>query len=277
MNIKMSAFADEASRSIDGQIEAMKRNGIELLEIRFVGEKNIKDVTNIEAKEIKNRLADHGMRVWSIGSPTGKIKMEDDFEPHLDSFKHQLELAQIMGADRYRLFSFYNTDNSEGCFQAVCERMNRMVEAAKGSGIQLCHENEKGIFGDIAIRCKKLLDAIPSLRAIFDPANFLQCGQNTLEAWEMLAPYVDYLHIKDCNAEGKVVPPGMGLGELPTILKKFSDQGGGVATLEPHLTAFIGLDQLENGERTKSAFHYATSDDAFDAAASALRKMITEG
>ena len=79
MNIKMSAFADEASRSIDGQIEAMKRNGIELLEIRFVGEKNIKDVTNSEAKEIKKRLADHGMRVWSIGSPIGKIKMEDDF------------------------------------------------------------------------------------------------------------------------------------------------------------------------------------------------------
>lgn len=277
MNIKMAAFADEASRSIDGQIAAMKRNGIEFLEIRFVGENNIKNVSKEEAKEIYHKLVDNGMKVWSIGSPSGKIKIDEEFEPHLDSFKHQLELAHILGADHYRLFSFYNTDDSEGCFQKVCDRLNRFVDAAKGSGVLLCHENEKGIYGDIAIRCKKIHDAIPEMKGIFDPANFLQCGQNTLEAWEMLAPFIEYLHIKDCNGDGKVVPPGSGLGNLPLILRKFADQGGKVATLEPHLTDFIGLDQLENGEKTESAFCFASADEAFDAAALALRKMILEG
>ena len=63
MNIKMAAFADEASRSIDGQIAAMKRNGIEFLEIRFVGENNIKNVSKEEAKEIYHKLVDNGMKV----------------------------------------------------------------------------------------------------------------------------------------------------------------------------------------------------------------------
>lgn len=277
LNLNVAAFADEASKSLEGQIAAMKRNGISLLEIRFVDADNISVISNARAREIRNALDDAGMKVWSIGSPTGKIKIEDDFEPHLEQFRHQLELADILGADHYRLFSFYGAEFNEAGLAQVLERMNRFAEAAKGTGIVLCHENEKGIYGDIADRCVEIHRALPTVKAVFDPANFLQCGEVVLEAWEKLAPYVEYLHIKDCNAEGKVVPPGTGLGNLPTLLKKYSENGGKVVTLEPHLTKFIGLDKLENGEKTESAFSFATADDAFDAAAAALNKMITEG
>lgn len=277
LNLKVAAFADEASKALDGQIAAMKRNGISLLEIRFVDAENISVITAEKAREIRRALDDHGLSVWSIGSPTGKIKISDDFAPHFDSFRHQLELADILGAKHYRLFSFYETDESASCFDRVCERLERFVDASRGSDMVLCHENEKGIYGDIASRCVKLHQAIPALKAVFDPANFLQCGEVILPAWEKLAPYVEYLHIKDCNAEGKVVPPGSGLGNLPELLKRYAAQGGSVCTLEPHLTKFIGLDKLENGEKTESAFSFANSDEAFDAAASALNKMIMEG
>lgn len=274
MSLKIAAFADEAARPIEGQIAAMARNGISLLEIRFVGKNNISDLTPGDAREIRAALDGAGLGVWSIGSPTGKISLKDPFEPHFDSFRRQLDLAHILGADHYRLFSFYDADDT--ALDAVCERLERLLDAAKGSGVLLCHENEKKIYGDTAERCKKLLTALPALRAIFDPANFLQCGEDTLAAWEMLAPYVEYLHIKDCNADGKVVPPGAGKGNLREILKRYAAQGGEVVTLEPHLTAFIGLEQLENGERTESAYSFANGDEAFDAAAGALKKMIEE-
>ena len=51
------------------------------------------------------------------------------------------------------------------------------IELAKGSGIVLCHENEKGIYGDIASRCAEIHRELPALKAVFDPANFIQCGQ----------------------------------------------------------------------------------------------------
>lgn len=277
LDLKMAAFADEASRELEGQIAAMERNGISMLEIRFVGEDNISAVSVDKAKEIRKALDAHGLSVWSIGSPTGKVALNKDFGPHLDKFRHQLELAEILGAHHYRLFSFYETDESAACFDLVCERLNRFVEAAQGTGVVLCHENEKGIYGDTAAKCAKIHQAIPALKAIFDPANYLQCGEVILPAWELIAPYVEYLHIKDCNAEGKVVPPGTGLGNLPALLKKYADQGGKVVTLEPHLTKFIGLDQLENGEKTEAGISFANSDEAFDAAAAALRKMIVEG
>ena len=41
--IKLCAFADEASPILDEQIEAMQANGISLLEIRGVDDKNISD------------------------------------------------------------------------------------------------------------------------------------------------------------------------------------------------------------------------------------------
>lgn len=277
LNLKMAAFADEASAVVTGQMAAMKRNGISLLEIRQVGDKNIAVLSREEAVEIRKMMDDQELGVWSIGSPTGKINLTDEFAPHLDQFRHQLELAEILGAQHFRLFSFYGADDSEACFDLVCERMQSFLDAAKCSDMIVCHENEKGIYGDTAERCLKLYRALPELKGIFDPANFLQCGEDTLKAWEVLSPYVEYMHIKDCNTEGKVVLPGTGRGNLPVLLKKYAEQGGSVVTLEPHLKAFVGLDKLENGEKTESAVFYKNNDESFDAAAAALRKMIMEG
>lgn len=278
LNLKVAAFADEASREVDGQIAAMKRNDISMLEIRFVEQNSISEISLEKAKEIRKSLDENGLSVWSIGSPTGKISLQKDFGPHLDQFRHQLDLADILGAKHYRLFSFYDTDDSDACFDLICERMQQFVDVAKGRDIVLCHENEKGIYGDTAAKCLKIHKALPTVKAIFDPANYLQCGEVVLSAWELIAPYVEYLHIKDCNAEGKVVPAGAGLGNLPTLLKLYAAQGGQVVTLEPHLSiATLGLDKLEKGEKTQSEFTFANSNEAFDCAAAALRKMIMEG
>ena len=48
--VKLCAFADEASKSLDGQIEALKRNGIYAIELRGVDGTNIADLTDEQAK-----------------------------------------------------------------------------------------------------------------------------------------------------------------------------------------------------------------------------------
>ena len=54
--IRLSAFADEAGKELSAQIAALKRNGIQHLEIRGVNKKNVKDLTVAEAKEIAKAL-----------------------------------------------------------------------------------------------------------------------------------------------------------------------------------------------------------------------------
>ena len=267
MSFRLAAFADEAANDLAGQIAAMQENNVDLLEIRGVDGQNIDMLSNEKAREIRRRLDDAGLAVWSLGSPFGKIGIGDDFAPHLDSFRHSLELADILGAKHIRLFSFYGTSD----IGPVLERLNAFTEAAKGTGIVLCHENEKGIYGDKAAKCLTIHKALPELKAIFDPANFIQCGQDTREAWELLSPYVEYMHIKDALPDGSVVPAGKGAGELPWLLSQYK---GEVLTVEPHLSVFEGLFKLEAEQKTKMRFTYPDSRTAFSAAVNALKDII---
>lgn len=273
-NVKLCAFADEAGAAIDHQIEALKRNSIPFLEIRNVDGTNIAKITMEKAKEVKSKLDANGLAVWSLGSPYGKIKITDDFAPHFDEFKYGIELAHELGAKCIRLFSFYEASDP-ATRDTVMERLSAFIEAAKGSGVVLCHENEKGIYGDIATRCLDIHKTLPELKCVFDPANFIQSGQNTKEAWELLHNYVYYMHIKDSLANGKVVPAGKGDGNLPFLVSEYSKQGGGIMTLEPHLKVFDGLAALEADEKTDiDDYNYPDNDVAFDVATNAIKEII---
>ena len=273
MDFKLAAFADEAGSGITEQIKAMSENDIQYLEIRGVNGENIADFTNEKAREIRSLLEESGISVWSLGSPYGKHGIEENFEPLLDAFKRGLELADILGAKHIRLFSFYVPQGDAAKYkEEVMSRLNKYCLAAKGSGIILCHENEKDIYGDIASRCEEIHKEFPDIKAVFDPANFIQCGQDTKAAWELLSPYVEYMHIKDALWDGTVVPAGKGEGNIPFLLSQYK---GEILTVEPHLEVFDGFEKLESGERTsKNKYSYASTREAFDAAVNSLKGLI---
>lgn len=272
MKFKLAAFADEADSKLDNQISAMAKNGIEYLEIRGVDGESISDISFEKAHEIRKKLEASGLAVWSIGSPFGKIGINDDFIPHLENFKRNLEIAEILGTKNMRIFSFYvPQENAENYSEEVFSRLEKFQIAARDSGVLLCHENEKGIYGDIAPRCEEIHKNFPEIKAIFDPANFIQCGQDTMAAWSILAPYVEYMHIKDALADGSVVPAGKGIGNIPYILENYR---GKILTVEPHLTVFSGFEKLEQSNELRSKYCYSSSVEAFEAAVSALKKLI---
>lgn len=275
---QIAAFADEADKMLKGQIEAMKKNGIHLLEARGIDGVNISDLSLEKAREVRAMLDDADIQVWSIGSPIGKVDVNNDFNVHLDKFMHTLDVARILGAKRLRMFSFYHegTPVNDTLLKRVLVRLNMLLEKSAGSGVVLCHENEKGIYGDTAARCLEIHRQLPQMKAVFDPANFIQCGQNVLEAWEMLHPYVEYLHIKDVKADGTLVPAGMGMGNVPELIRRYGAQGGSVMTLEPHLAVFDGLKELEQDDASMQGMVYASNTEAFDAAANALQQLIKE-
>ncbi len=141
----------------------------------------------------------------------------------------------------------------------------------------LCHENEKGIYGDMADRCRELLSTFPELEGVFDPANFIQCGQDTVEAWKLLRDRIKYLHIKDALPDGKGVPAGKGVGYVRSILDDFRSRGGRDVTIEPHLSVFDGLNEGSGAGRNRTQvdeFCYQSSDAAFDTACSALKALL---
>jgi len=273
------AFADEASPRLDEQIAAVVRNGMDGIELRNVDGESVSDIPLDKARLVRRKLDDAGLVTWSIGSPIGKIDLVGgDFTGHLDKLRHTVDIARVLGAGNIRMFSFYLPVGEDPARyrDAVMERLNTMARACEGSGVTLCHENEKGIYGDVAARCLDIHESVPALAGIFDPANFIQCGQDTAEAWELLKSHIKYMHIKDALADGTVVPAGRGIGHVKRIVRDYLEAGGKVLTLEPHLRVFSGMEALERrGEaRPMDPYAYDSGDAAFDAAAAALRELL---
>ena len=248
----LSAFADEAGGGILDQIDALKANGLTHIEPRGLDEGNISNFTADQAKALKKVLDDHGIGVSSIGSHFGKINIKDDFTAHFESFKQCVENANILGTPNIRMFSFYVPEGQADRYaDEVMRRLDRLAEYAAKQDVVLLHENEKAIYGDMAVRCKAILERFygPHFQAVFDFANFVQCGQDTLEAYALLRPYIAYIHIKDALFEGgRVTPAGWGQGNVKAILADLKASGyAGYLSLEPHLTDFTGFRSLENG------------------------------
>ena len=272
-----SAFADEISPDLNVQMNELKKYNIRHIEARGINGKNISEHTPSEAKEIKKILDENGFSFSALGSPIGKIKITDNFEPELDRFKRLLELCAIFETRYIRMFSFFMESEKADVYRdEVLERWQKYIKAAKGSNIILLHENEKGIYGDTAIRCLDLLKTLDCdyVKATFDPANFVQCKVNTLEAFDMLKDYIEYMHIKDAVWEnGEVVPAGEGDGHIKEIIPKLRDmKWAGFLSLEPHLANFVGFSDLEEGTEIKKEESDAGK---FKIAYNAINKIIS--
>lgn len=246
-----SGFADEISPELDVQISVLNKLGIGYMEMRGVNGKNVSDYTPEEMKEIKKTLDKGGIKVSSVGSPIGKIGVNDDFDAHMAKLRNTIEIAKILETKYIRMFSFYPEKGQDlaECRDEVMRRIKAMVEVAKENDIILLHENEKDIYGEMAKGCLDVLETIndDNLRAVFDPANFVQCKQETYpEAYNMLKDHVVYMHIKDAIEDGTVVPAGKGLGHVKEIITALHKAGyEGFLSLEPHLGNFVGFSDLE--------------------------------
>lgn len=253
---KFSGFSDEIASDIKTQFEVLGKLGIKYFEPRGVDGKNIADLSDSEAVELKEKMDAAGIKVSSIGSPIGKIDIKDDFAPHFELFKRVVAIAKILDTKYIRMFSFYNnTPWTEELKGEVFARLGEMLSYAKENDVILLHENEKGIYGDNAAHCLEIMEKLycDNFKAVFDPANFVQENQDTKEAFEMLKPYIAYMHIKDAKADGTVVPSGYGEGNVEYILKElFADGYDGFLSLEPHLGSFEGLSDLELDDKMEN-------------------------
>ena len=276
-NFVLSAFSDEAGKSLAEQIAALKRNGIRYMEIRGVDGMNISKIPLATVAEYKKQLDEAGIRVLTIGSPVGKIKLQEDWEAHVADFLHLLGAARILEAKRIRMFSIF-TDTPAEDEDIILARMEELLELAEAAGVTLYHENEKGIYGDNDERVLRLVDEFAGrMEFIFDPANFIQCDVDPKTAYAKLKEAIDYFHVKDALKEsGEVVPAGAGDGAIADILTDFAkDRENVMLTVEPHLKSFDGLKD-HTSMKSEPRHIYKDNNESFDVAVTALKNILKE-
>jgi sugar phosphate isomerase/epimerase len=244
MTFVLSGFADEISADPAGQLAVLAAENISYLEFRSAWSTNVADLSDAHLASFRAALDDAGVRVSAIGSPIGKIGIEDPFPPELDRMRRIAEVAALFGTQLVRVFSFFIPEGRphELYRQQVIDQLGALTRIAAENGLVLAHENEKLIYGDRPERCADLLSSIesPAFRATFDAANFVQCGVRPhTEAYRLIRPYLVYVQIKDAlAATGEVVTAGAGDGEVRETLSALVEDGfDGFLSLEPHLAA----------------------------------------
>jgi 3-dehydroshikimate dehydratase len=243
--ITLSAFADEIGPDPEQQIEVLKGCGVRHIELRSVHKTNVLDLTDQQVKELKSLLNKHGFRISAIGSPIGKIKINEPFGPHLKRFGRAVELCKVFDTPNIRIFSYYLPDGEswEKWRPAVLDRMGQKAQLAQKAGVRLLHENEHRIYGDDPERVRDLMETIlgqvdrRSFAAVYDPANYVFCGYDPWLGWQRTKQWTAHFHIKDWvrgETHGRVA--GEGQSRIPEVMADaVAMDYDGFATLEPHL------------------------------------------
>ncbi len=251
----LSGFVDEISDDFTEQCQVASGLGLRYVEVRSAWGTNILDLDDSQLANVRETLDRYGLKVSSIGSPIGKISIDDEFPPHLERMQHALEVAESLHAPYIRLFSFFIPEGTDPDSRRdeVLSRMSALAEAAVDSDVILVHENEKEIYGDIPRRCLDIVTSVssPKLQLAWDPANFVQVGVRPFsEGYAMLRPHVGYIQIKDALlVDGTVVVAGAGDGEVPETVRALRADGfDGFFSLEPHLGEYTAFGALSGPE-----------------------------
>jgi sugar phosphate isomerase/epimerase len=270
---KLSAFADEVTEDFPAQVEYLAKEGVDYIELRFVNKKNIMDLSKAELNEAKKMILDQGLKVSAIGSPIGKVRLDEPFAEHLDKFKHAVDLAVFFETPFIRMFSYYAPEgkNIDDCREEVMGRMGAKVELLRGVDVTMVHENETNIYGHTAEHCVEMVETInsPKLRLVYDPANFVwgeKITNNVEVCWPLMKPYVVHIHIKDWKLGAKDVGsiPGQGDGQIKELLAELAAMNyDGWMTMEPHL-------------ETGGQFGGSTGPELFTRAIAAVREIAAE-
>lgn len=243
----ISAFADEISPDPKVQIDVLKASGVHHIEFRSILGTNVLALSDLQINEFDALLKANKFALSAIGSPIGKIKIDDPFAPHLEKFQRAIDLAKKLGTRNIRIFSFYPPDNFNGDWAPhrteVLSRLDQLCSIAEKNRVRLVHENEHRIYGDSPDR---VIDLMTHLRASYGPevvgaaydaANFVFCGYDPWEGWLKSREWVVHLHIKDWKtgeAHGSI--PGEGHGRIRESTADAFQRGySGFATMEPHL------------------------------------------
>lgn len=271
----LSAFSDEYTESIVEQCKALSGFRIKYMEIRGVNGKNVSTLTEEEVKETKSVLEDYDIKVSAIGSPLGKIKIDEDIGAHLETAKRVFETANTLGTKNIRMFSFYLSEGKtrEECKGRVFDALSKLVKLSEAYGVTLCHENEALIYGESPEKCLEILEYFGGgMKAVLDMGNFVLDGYDPMQAYRTLSPYIEYFHIKDALYAGAIVPAGKGEAQIKEILDDYKANGkkDTFITLEPHLQTFSGLNALV-GKTFENPYKYDNQRVAFT---DAVEKLI---
>ena len=239
----LSAFGDEIDDDVNEQLRVLNELGIGYLELRSAWGTNVLELSDDQVGHLIELCHSHSIRVSCIGSPIGKSPIDQPIDEVVVDLKRILDIAEMVGTDRVRVFSFY--PESDGLqperVEEAISRLRILTQVASERDIVLLLENEGGLVGDVPERCAAIVKGVdsPHLRYVWDTGNYPQMGfERSVDiGWPLLAEYTECVQVKDARiSDGTITVAGEGDGQVRELLQHLRDVGYvGFLALEPHL------------------------------------------
>jgi sugar phosphate isomerase/epimerase len=250
-------------------------------------------------------LAQAGIRVACVATAT-ELGNEGDASAAQQVIIKAVHIAAEIGCGMVNTyFGWPSVPDDKRSMEIYRRNLEPCLRAAEASGVVLVLENEFDGFGmdpfgaDLTRRPESvaaLMTAVDSryFRLTFDPCNAYFAGLHADEAYDILAPYISYVHLKDgvVISGGTPTPPGwqrfadhgqhyvtcpLGEGQVgwTQLLRKLNrDNYSGFLSLEPHCEPGQLIDAWKQAVgffKTASAAE-CTGPEAEDAAAGSTER-----
>ena len=220
-SVILTGFADEAAnqKTAHQQFSAFAALGLQYYTIRFIdlgqGVKNVMQLTKPEITRLRRLHDEYGLRVSSLGSPIGKVKLLDvddgthnpfiPFPKYLDKqVRRAVGLANTLETKLIRGFSFYHprgTDPADHLSQVV-DQLGQIAEICDRSDLTFGVEVEANLVGQSGQLLAEIHRQVnhPALNLIFDAGNIVTQGCSAEEVFQqyvLMKRGMGWMHIKD--------------------------------------------------------------------------------
>jgi sugar phosphate isomerase/epimerase len=275
--VLLTGLADEGpvSKRAEEQLALTRGLGLQYYSLRFVdvgsGVKNAMQLTDAEVERLRDLHAQFEVRVSSLASPIGKVKLLDvddgttnryvPFDRYLrEDVARAVALAQAFETKLIRGFSFYppKDDDPWPHVPQAAQQLREIAELCAAVDLYFGLEVEANLVGRNGELEAALWQAVdhPNLGLVFDAGNLVCQGygpDGVFEQYQAMKPGLLWMHVKDyrdpargTSAAGRVpghideealvhaVPPDRGDADHRRI---FSDLKEGLPALTKALHA----------------------------------------
>jgi L-ribulose-5-phosphate 3-epimerase len=241
----IAVITDEISQDLTIAAALVKEFGGSALEIRSIWEKSPHEFDADDIARIKRIADDYGLRICGIASPFYKCDLgnAEEEKQHLDILRRCIAVAQALGTNLIRVFSFWRQPGPPS-WEQVAEKFQEPIHLAEAEDVILGVENDPSTMGANAQRVAQFLTLInhPRVRSVWDPGNELWEGEPRAafpDGYELLKPWIIHVQIKDFKrtAEGKAEAVRLDSGEVDYMgqLRALKADGySGYLSLETH-------------------------------------------
>ena len=211
---KLGVITDGISRNFEYALDTMVETGLEYVELQYLWKKQVGDLTDADIARVKGLIEARNLKVSCISHhnlsalPVDTAVFAPAYREHITTLQRCIEIAQALGTNLVRIFSFrkemvlFGAEPivSEGTWSTLLDRLEEPLRIADDADITLVIET--AISGNVtsALLARKLIDEldVPHLKVLWDPCSSLYCTEVPFpDGYEVIREHIAHVHLKD--------------------------------------------------------------------------------